>query len=192
MAQAKLLVHEGPRKGEVFPITRPRAIIGRSSSCDVIITGYEELSREHARLVWDGKAFRIEDMGSRNGTIVNGRQVSSGRVSSGDRLQLGDLLLELSVPPGGPDFAARQRDAAVLLPPQVPRARPALPQPRSRPPVTAAVAVGVVALAALAAGFGLASMSATTAPRPAAAERKPVPDEKKAAVVPAAPGELGR
>ena len=52
----------------------------------------------HARLRWDGAGWRLEDLGSKNGTFVNGERVLSGttpRAALGSKLRLGDMVLEL-------------------------------------------------------------------------------------------------
>jgi hypothetical protein len=74
--------------------TSTSTVIGRSPSCDFVIC-HESISRRHAMLARDGERVIITDLGSTNGTFVNGRWISQAEVVPGDRLQLGplDLLL---------------------------------------------------------------------------------------------------
>jgi len=69
-------------------------IIGRSSSCDFVIA-HGSISRRHAMLTRDGDRVIVTDLGSTNGTFVNGRWINQAEVLPGDRLQLGQLDLLL-------------------------------------------------------------------------------------------------
>ena len=76
------------------------AVIGRSPRNATLLIDDRTLSREHARLFADGDALYLEDLGSTNGTRVNGRAVEPGTptaVSHGDRLELGAVKVELLV-----------------------------------------------------------------------------------------------
>ena len=65
--------------------------IGRSRRCDLVIDS-ESVSRRHARLLPANGGFELADLGSRNGTLVNGRPVGDGpvRLDSGDTIAVGD------------------------------------------------------------------------------------------------------
>jgi hypothetical protein len=87
---ATLLVRQGPGAGQRFVITGPAATIGRHSGCDFQIDD-PELSRQHARITWSGTGYVVEDLGSVNGTFVNGEQISGPRLlQDGDLLRLGE------------------------------------------------------------------------------------------------------
>ena len=74
-----LAVHSGPGAGLVFPLRRGRFRIGRSGT-EIVIPD-AELSREHARLDVTDSAVTLVDLGSANGTTVDGRRVhGSGRL----------------------------------------------------------------------------------------------------------------
>jgi pSer/pThr/pTyr-binding forkhead associated (FHA) protein len=70
------------------------AVIGRSSSCDFVIA-HDSISRRHAMLARDGDRVIVTDLGSTNGTFVNGRWTTQAEILPGDTLQLGrlDVLL---------------------------------------------------------------------------------------------------
>jgi serine phosphatase RsbU (regulator of sigma subunit) len=85
----------------------PVLVLGRSRSTDVTIPD-QYLSRLHARLCWEGDGWLLEDLGSHNPTLLNGRPVSGrARVSPGDVLRLGATLVAVEeataerVPPSG-------------------------------------------------------------------------------------------
>lgn len=61
-------------------------VAGRSSECDIVL-GQDEVSRRHARFERQGDAYAVSDLGSVNGTFVNGR-----RVERGQGLQVGDIV----------------------------------------------------------------------------------------------------
>ncbi len=68
--------------------------IGRGEGCDIIVDD-ARISRTHARLrVVEGEVV-IEDLGSRNGTIVNGERVASAGLHAGDTLSLATVAFEL-------------------------------------------------------------------------------------------------
>ncbi|MFO0907220.1 MAG: FHA domain-containing protein [Isosphaeraceae bacterium] len=70
--------------------------IGRDACCE-LRTRSRSVSRVHARVVWEDGSYRIEDLGSTNGSYVNGRRVRRGAMALriGDRIRVGDLNLEL-------------------------------------------------------------------------------------------------
>ncbi len=74
--------------------TGTSTVIGRAPSCDFVIC-HKSVSRRHAMLARDGERMIVTDLGSTNGTFVNGRWINQAEVVPGDRLQLGplDLLL---------------------------------------------------------------------------------------------------
>jgi signal transduction histidine kinase len=67
-------------------------VIGRSEDCEVTIAG-ALVSRRHARILPGQDGWLIEDLGSANGTAVNGQQVESVRLQDGDWLTVGDCQL---------------------------------------------------------------------------------------------------
>ncbi len=78
--------------------------IGRQEEGDGTLGQDAEISRHHARIARAGSAFTIEDLGSTNGTFVNGRRISGAEIlSPGDRIQVGatTLIVQVSVPSAG-------------------------------------------------------------------------------------------
>lgn len=84
----------GPQAGEILSLKSGSNIIGRAPHCDVKIVS-SQISKEHAKVdVLDGKVV-VSDLGSRNGTFVNGVQIKSTRVNAGDKIALNDILIEV-------------------------------------------------------------------------------------------------
>jgi two-component system cell cycle response regulator len=87
--RACLVVLSGPRVGAVFRLDRPSTVLGRSGQADVNIDD-DGVSRNHVRILRNDDAIICEDMGSRNGTFVNGTKLTQPLVlADGDKIQLG-------------------------------------------------------------------------------------------------------
>jgi hypothetical protein len=69
-------------------------LIGRSSSCQIVL-GDDTVSRRHAELRFDEGRWLLRDLGSSNGTYVNGRFVTEAEVWVGDVIHLGGCKLKL-------------------------------------------------------------------------------------------------
>lgn len=71
-------------------------IIGRDPRVDIFIDNLG-VSGRHARLWWDRGHFMLADLGSSNGTTVNGRQIGSSPISKDDEIRIGKFLLRVEV-----------------------------------------------------------------------------------------------
>jgi hypothetical protein len=80
--------------GAEWPLERSLRI-GRSSSCDLVLAD-DAVSRRHAEIALRGGLCAIRDLGSSNGTYVNGRPVTRARLRRGDELQLGETFLRVT------------------------------------------------------------------------------------------------
>lgn len=119
-------LHVVPSQGEPYDrvFDREQCIMGRTSDSDLRLAD-RFLSRHHARLFRDGDDVLAEDMGSRNGTLLNGRPLDGAtKVREGDVLTLGGTTVTLG--DGGPPAPVRAsvlsdrtvfRDASVLAEP---------------------------------------------------------------------------
>lgn len=96
VSTASLLIVEGVDRGTRFQIGRQRVGIGRSSDNAVRIED-SEASRFHAAIQWRGSGFMLSDLGSANGTLLNGVRVETATVVDGDQLQVANTLLEFQV-----------------------------------------------------------------------------------------------
>ena len=91
--QGLLLVKRGPNAGSTFLLAQPSTSAGRSADSDVFLDDVT-VSRKHA--VFERRAdssWFIRDVGSLNGTYVNGEQVDETKLASGDRVQIGKFKL---------------------------------------------------------------------------------------------------
>ncbi|MCE9614446.1 MAG: Flp pilus assembly complex ATPase component TadA [Lentisphaerae bacterium] len=92
---AVLVVDGGEYQGTQVDMGGERLLIGRSIECDVILHD-REVSSKHAQMVRRDKACWLQDLGSTNGTLVNGRKIVQQRLASGDEFQIGRYRLTFS------------------------------------------------------------------------------------------------
>ena len=85
------------QRAEVILLPHLDTTVGRSSTNDLVIDA-ADVSREHARLRRQGSSMEIRDLGSRNGTWVNGARISSHLAKSGDDIAFGTLHFRLELP----------------------------------------------------------------------------------------------
>ena len=89
-----LRVLRGFYEGLEVPMDRQRIVIGRGREADLAVAE-PTISRQHAAIAWDGLGYVLEDLGSTNGTRVNGRKATRQRLQAGDEIELGRLQLRL-------------------------------------------------------------------------------------------------
>jgi pSer/pThr/pTyr-binding forkhead associated (FHA) protein len=111
---------------ELLDLPGPRSTIGSSEAADLVVAD-GSVSRVHALLEWLGGSWFVQDLGSRNGTFVNGERVQVRRVMrAGDEIRLGRVRLVLrgiASPSGAatmvtddpPVLTARERDVIITL-----------------------------------------------------------------------------
>jgi FOG: FHA domain len=85
----------GKYQGGEFPLRPNREIvIGRSSDLDMVLVE-DMVSRKHAKIVTDGRMVSIQDLGSTNGTFVNGEKIRNMQLKDGDRILVGTSIIKL-------------------------------------------------------------------------------------------------
>src|SRR5579862_8346289 len=85
----------GKYQGGEFPIaTDKQILVGRSSDLDMVLVE-DMVSRKHARIAMQADQIWIEDLGSTNGTFVNGEKIKRARLKEGDRVLIGTSILKL-------------------------------------------------------------------------------------------------
>src|SRR6202050_4728663 len=108
----------GKYQGGEFPIVPEKQIVvGRSSDLDMVLVE-DMVSRKHARIAMQSDQIWIEDLGSTNGTFVNGEKIKRARLKEGDRVLIGTSILKLIAGDGSADST----DAKIQLE-NVPAAR---------------------------------------------------------------------
>lgn len=90
-----LIIVQGPRQGMKFPLIAGDNIIGRLMGSEVMLDDHS-VSRQHAIVTQTREGWTIEDKGSKNGTFVNGRQITEKvNIGHGDVVQMGIYSLRL-------------------------------------------------------------------------------------------------
>lgn len=102
--------HSAGALGRSHAISKP-TVVGRASDCGLRL-GTSGLSRHHARLIPTNDGLQVEDLGSTNGTTINGERVQRGLVRPGDELGFDLLRFRLEVPGMVPVLGAEEADPA--------------------------------------------------------------------------------
>jgi pSer/pThr/pTyr-binding forkhead associated (FHA) protein len=122
--QASLVVSQGAQVGTTFSITGSEVILGREEGIGIAVPD-PEVSRQHARVVWQGGDYYLEDLGSTNGTFLNGTPVTGAQIlRAGDSIGIGQTLLVFQTQPGAIPAEAVAAPAAAY-PTQAPPPAPA-------------------------------------------------------------------
>jgi len=94
-AQWALRFISGKYQGGEFPLRPNREIIiGRSSDLDMVLVE-DMVSRKHAKITTDDQVVTIQDLGSTNGTFVNGEKVRKADLKDGDRILIGTSIIKI-------------------------------------------------------------------------------------------------
>lgn len=138
MSGWQILVQQGPRAGQAFDLNKPVITIGREVGNDIVLED-SQVSRHHARLAQQGAGLVLEDLGSTNGTAVNGQRLIGTRpITLGDTIGLGDTVVlqvvESSAASETIVASASSQTAAPGSPPPPSFSAPPLPQTFSAPP----------------------------------------------------------
>ena len=88
----KLISISGPLEGKIFPIAEADVTIGRGPS-NSICNADPLLSRQHCRITREGASFNLRDLGSFNGTFVNGAPIKEQTIAHGDLIKTGASIL---------------------------------------------------------------------------------------------------
>jgi pSer/pThr/pTyr-binding forkhead associated (FHA) protein len=92
-AQFQFVMRSGPTVGKTFPLDAQEVSIGRDA-VNIIAINDAEVSRKHARMELRGSAYVIQDLGSTNGTFINGTRVSGMQVlNPGDTVSFGEGIV---------------------------------------------------------------------------------------------------
>ncbi len=112
---AKLIVASGKSAGRTIAIKRNKLLIGRAEQCDVRPLS-EEVSRRHCAITVGPAEIWVEDLGSRNGTLVNGVKITARtKVVDGDIVTVGSLELRLSCAAPAPQGGGSEDDVSRWL-----------------------------------------------------------------------------
>ena len=96
-AGTSICVLRGFYEGLQVPVDRDWLVIGRGRGADVILAE-PTISRAHAAIGFEEEAFFVQDLGSTNGTLVNGAREEKASLKGGDEIQMGKLILQINLP----------------------------------------------------------------------------------------------
>lgn len=92
-SQYQLIMRSGPTPGAAYTLEGDQITIGRDSTNTITIND-AEISRRHARLSFQGGKYVLEDLGSTNGTFVNGQRLAGPRVlKPGEVVSFGEQIV---------------------------------------------------------------------------------------------------
>lgn len=91
-----LQIEGGPERGKFFNLDKGSLLLGRRAGCDIIFSD-SSVSRRHAQIEWSRGQYSIIDLGSTNGTKVNGVRVTSRVLEPGDTVVLGATICTFKV-----------------------------------------------------------------------------------------------
>ena len=95
----RLTFLSGPLAGQIIEVEKPKYLVGREEDCD-LRPDSRLVSRHHCAVVQDGYSIRLRDMGSRNGTYVNGKRIAgSVSLDDGDLVSIGEITMRVAMSP---------------------------------------------------------------------------------------------
>ncbi|MCC7386105.1 MAG: FHA domain-containing protein [Deltaproteobacteria bacterium] len=109
---ARLVCVSTEYAGREFALTRPEVIIGRVEDNDVVIE-HRSVSRNHAKILFDGRVHKIIDLESANGILVNGEEYAITDLRKGDLIELGHVRFRFI--PAGEAFVPTEEEAQAMI-----------------------------------------------------------------------------
>lgn len=130
----------GTISGKMFPVSHT-LIVGRDPSCDIAVVG-SHVSRRHAEIGLRGQRLFVRDLGSSNGTFVNGKRVEDCELHHGDEVKCDAMTFRIVGAPTAivdedEEVEATMFRPAMAIPPVAPKPAPA-PAPAAQPAIAAA------------------------------------------------------
>jgi hypothetical protein len=96
LPEAELTIENGPDSGHIYRLTGPALRVGRSPDNELILRD-PATSGHHARVERRGNQFYVVDLGSTNGTMVNGETIQERELRHGDRIMIGQNAVKFSL-----------------------------------------------------------------------------------------------
>jgi pSer/pThr/pTyr-binding forkhead associated (FHA) protein len=155
-AQYQFVMRSGPTVGKTFPLDAQEVTIGRDA-VNIVAINDGEVSRKHARMELRGAKYVIQDLGSTNGTFINGTRVSGMQeLNPGDTVSFGEGIVlvyesigdvNATILSSKPTAATVQKPAPVSVPTPAPAPAPTpAPTPAAAPVFSGQVPAGPVPL----------------------------------------------
>jgi sigma-B regulation protein RsbU (phosphoserine phosphatase) len=116
---AMLITLQGPEVGRRFPLGGDQTVIGRLYESNICLSG-QAVSRQHARVLRRDGQYFVEDLGSSNGTFVNGQRIDANApkpLTDQDTMQIGPYVfaLRLAAPSADPPMVVREKVSAQTI-----------------------------------------------------------------------------
>ena len=90
----RLVGTAGPYAGQSFPLSHAAMTLGRATDCDIALTADTSISRRQAEITYGAGRHSLRDLGSANGTVINGRRITDPHLLAvGDTIQIGDTTM---------------------------------------------------------------------------------------------------
>ncbi len=128
----QLVMGTGPTPNKSFTLAKQEIVIGRDTNEDIVIN-VAEISRRHTRLRLETNGYFVEDLGSTNGTFINGIRLTEPQLlRSGDAIQLGEtvtLIYQTTYHDPDATLVAPIEEQAAVTSPHTPKSTPAPPSP---------------------------------------------------------------
>jgi pSer/pThr/pTyr-binding forkhead associated (FHA) protein/tetratricopeptide (TPR) repeat protein len=109
----RLVIITTELSGSEFPLTRSEMLIGRTEENDIVLA-HRSVSSRHAKVVYDGGIYRIIDMDSANGVLVNGEEYARVDLRRGDTIELGHVRIRYVAPGEAYQYAPSDQAADLV------------------------------------------------------------------------------
>ncbi len=124
MATLELRVATGPKAGQTIVFSTGELIFGRANSVDVVIDWDRSTSSKHFKIESNAGKFVLHDLGSTNGTFVNGTPVTSSQLNHGDKILAGSTIFVVHIPELSEAADSSSSSSSIFDPYAVVTARP--------------------------------------------------------------------
>ena len=88
LRKCQLVVVDGPNRGKKLTLNKNITKVGKRESNDLILAD-KTVSRNHVEIEYASDSFLLRDLGSTNGTFVNGERITTAHLQDGDRITVG-------------------------------------------------------------------------------------------------------
>ncbi len=122
------LAKNGAQK--VFPLPSNVTVIGRRRNCDLRIP-LDSVSRRHCQLSVENGSLKVRDLGSRNGTFLNGKRIEEVIAHAGDFIQIGPVVFGLQID-GKPEKIVIPKSASKSSGPSKSKSAPSAPASKAQ------------------------------------------------------------
>jgi pSer/pThr/pTyr-binding forkhead associated (FHA) protein len=89
-----LRILSGPQKGQEYPLVRERYEVGKHESNDIVLR-HQTVSRKHCELIREEGGYRLRDLDSTNGSMIDGQRIRESKVSPGAVLSIGQVDVQV-------------------------------------------------------------------------------------------------